>query len=516
MVIPASSRIVLLAPSQPSTTCPVNVCGSPGDAGVHPDRGRGERARASSSSSPIPRRRGGSRSAGAASTRASSSSSRSGWWNMFACGKPCWPACWSRLNSAITRCLASSRRSPLPGRDRARNSSLTPIRSRILATSSSRCTARGSGWGWVWRSSRVTRMPESASRRAAVQPTGPAPTTMTGSWVAGCRSFMVVVPLLRVTFEAVWGAGDGPGADGEGESGEGVADLAGVGAGHGDDQPSVFVRRSGAGVVEARRGQRLGHRAGGGVCGQRGLELLAHRGDRDRVDRVDVLGPGGGLADRGGGPREQLGLVEPAGSGGDDVGHRDLAGVPVGAAHGRGVADGGVAQQRFLDHPRVDVVAAADDEVLGPAGEVHEAVGVDTAEVAGVQPAVADDALPAHPGAAEGRIGDVAGEHGGPADREHAGLAGSAVRPAPVVADPDGFDLLSGQGAADRPGPFLAGPGPGARAGRLGKPVALQQAPPGVRGRSPRAPMTAAGPRPRSAARSELMSASTGTCAKAP
>ena len=28
MVIPVSSRMVLLAPSQPSTTCPVNVCGS--------------------------------------------------------------------------------------------------------------------------------------------------------------------------------------------------------------------------------------------------------------------------------------------------------------------------------------------------------------------------------------------------------------------------------------------------------------------------------------------------------
>ena len=39
MVIPASWRIVLLAPSQPSTTRPVNVCGSAGDAGVYPDRG---------------------------------------------------------------------------------------------------------------------------------------------------------------------------------------------------------------------------------------------------------------------------------------------------------------------------------------------------------------------------------------------------------------------------------------------------------------------------------------------
>jgi hypothetical protein len=62
-------------------------------------------------------------------------------------------------------------------------------------------------------------------------------------------------------------------------------------------------------------------------------------------------------------------------------------------------------------------VAAADDEVLSPAGEVHEAVGVDTAEIAGVQPAVTDSSLPAHPGTIEAGVGDVAGEHGGPADR---------------------------------------------------------------------------------------------------
>ena len=103
------------------------------------------------------------------------------------------------------------------------------------------------------------------------------------------------------------------------------------------------------------------------------------------------------------GPGQQVGLVEPAGADGDDVGHRDLAGVPVGAAHGRRGADGGVAQQRVLDHPGVDVVAAADDQVLGPPGQVHEAAVVDLAEVAGVQPAVTDDAVPADPGAAESR-----------------------------------------------------------------------------------------------------------------
>ena len=182
------------------------------------------------------------------------------------------------------------------------------------------------------------------------------------------------------------------------------------------------------------------------------------------------------------GPGQQVGLVEPAGAGRDDVGHRDLAGVPVGAAHGRGGADGGVGQQRVLDHPGVDVVAAADDQVLGPPGQVHEAAVVHLAQVAGVQPAVTDDAVPADPGAAESGVGDVPGEHRGPADDQHPGLARAAVGPGPVGADRDGLDLLPGQDAADRSGAFLARPGPGGGAGGLGQAVAFQQAPPGVRG----------------------------------
>ena len=145
MVIPASSRIVLLAPSQPSTTRPVNVCGWPATRACTRTGSAVSVSRAPSSPvTSAPRRR---LISGCWPTRASSSSSRSGWWNMLAWGKPCWLGWWSRLNSAMTRCLASSRRSPLPGRDRARNPSLTPIRSRTLATSSSRWTALGSGWG---------------------------------------------------------------------------------------------------------------------------------------------------------------------------------------------------------------------------------------------------------------------------------------------------------------------------------------------------------------------------------
>src|SRR6185437_7485135 len=180
----------------------------------------------------------------------------------------------------------------------------------------------------------------------------------------------------------------------------------------------------------------------GGVGGQRRLEMLAHRGDRDGAERVNALRACSGFVDGSAGPGQQFRLVEPAGVSRDDVGDWDLAGVPVGTANRHGVADGGVAPQRLLDYPGIDVVAAADDEVLGPARKADEAVRVDAAEVPGVQPAVADHALLTEPEAAVAGAGDVAGEHGGPADRQHAGLAGGAVRPGPVIADPDGFHLL--------------------------------------------------------------------------
>jgi hypothetical protein len=59
------------------------------------------------------------------------------------------------------------------------------------------------------------------------------------------------------------------------------------------------------------------------------------------------------------------------------------------ADHG-GLGDGGMLVEHLLDLPRVDVVAAADDQVLLPVHDVEVAAGVDPGQVTGVEPAVAD------------------------------------------------------------------------------------------------------------------------------
>src|SRR5580700_12089765 len=59
------------------------------------------------------------------------------------------------------------------------------------------------------------------------------------------------------------------------------------------------------------------------------------------------------------------------------------------ADHG-GLRDRGMLVEHLLDLSRVDVVAAADDQVLFPVHDVEVAVGVDAGQVAAVEPAVAD------------------------------------------------------------------------------------------------------------------------------
>ena len=51
-------------------------------------------------------------------------------------------------------------------------------------------------------------------------------------------------------------------------------------------------------------------------------------------------------------------------------------------------ATAGMFVQRVLDHPRIDVVAAADDQILDPVGDEQIPVGVQVADIAGAQRAV--------------------------------------------------------------------------------------------------------------------------------
>ena len=66
------------------------------------------------------------------------------------------------------------------------------------------------------------------------------------------------------------------------------------------------------------------------------------------------------------------------------VNDRQLAGVRVRLADRGGHLHGRMPHHRFLDHGRVDVVAAADDQVLLPAGQPEATVGVLPRQVAGV------------------------------------------------------------------------------------------------------------------------------------
>ena len=72
----------------------------------------------------------------------------------------------------------------------------------------------------------------------------------------------------------------------------------------------------------------------------------------------------------------------------DDDGGDLLAEAVVRQAEDRDVGDVRVLEDRRLDLGAVDVLAAAQHHVLDPVDDVDEAVLVDAARVAGVEPAV--------------------------------------------------------------------------------------------------------------------------------
>src|SRR5438067_2214448 len=70
-----------------------------------------------------------------------------------------------------------------------------------------------------------------------------------------------------------------------------------------------------------------------------------------------------------------------------DTGDDLLAPLVVPPADHRRFSDGGMAKQRFLDLPRIDVRSAADDQILRAILEGEKASGVHCAQIAGVEPA---------------------------------------------------------------------------------------------------------------------------------
>src|SRR5215469_1345641 len=78
------------------------------------------------------------------------------------------------------------------------------------------------------------------------------------------------------------------------------------------------------------------------------------------------------------------------------------------ACIGVGLADRGASYhlrmtgRRILDDRRIDVVAGADDQILGTAGDADEAPGADGTEVAGDEPSVCREG--------GGRVAEIAWE----------------------------------------------------------------------------------------------------------
>ena len=60
-------------------------------------------------------------------------------------------------------------------------------------------------------------------------------------------------------------------------------------------------------------------------------------------------------------------------------------------AHDRGVEHVGMVEQDVLHLDAVHVLAGADDHVLGPVDEVHEALVVDARDVAGAEPTAREE-----------------------------------------------------------------------------------------------------------------------------
>ncbi len=85
-----------------------------------------------------------------------------------------------------------------------------------------------------------------------------------------------------------------------------------------------------------------------------------------------------------------------------------LAEPRVGIGDDRHLGDGRMAVEQRLDLDDGDVLAAADDDVLGPAGDAHIARLVEPGEIAGIEPPLRIGGVPFGPFVIAAEIGDAA------------------------------------------------------------------------------------------------------------
>ena len=130
-----------------------------------------------------------------------------------------------------------------------------------------------------------------------------------------------------------------------------------------------------------------------------GIGSIAENLSRDRRALGRALAhPSLELARRDCRPRLQLHIAD-----------RQFAGISVGLADDSGKADGGMLEQDVLYWGGIDVMAAADHQVLGAAGDPEKSVFVETAKITGIDPiAVNESALVV-------LLVEIAAEHSGPA-----------------------------------------------------------------------------------------------------
>ncbi|CAJ3797070.1 Uncharacterised protein [Burkholderia pseudomallei] len=262
--------------------------------------------------------------------------------------------------------------------------------------------------------------------------------------------------------------------DGERVTGEPLGERLACAA-HGDlrDEPAPRVLHD---VHPLERDLRVARARGDDVGDLEPLQLrledLAHRGGRHRLENPHVLGHRRALGNRVRGEREQRGLVGARARLQLDVRDGQLARVRVRAADRRGERDGRMGGERVLDDPRIDVVPAADDQLLLAADEPEIAVRVAPAEVARVQPPLARDV---DPQAALVRRIEVAAKHVRPRERDQPDFVDERVaHVAPGVVDDHRAHALVGQAQADRADAPLAVERVERRDARaLGQPVAL-------------------------------------------